>query len=267
MDLSAVRLVVTDMDGTLLNSKHEVSDRFFSLFDALRIHNIQFVAASGRQYNSIADKLSTIKDQIVIIAENGGMAMQGAAEIVSTPLNPSMKNTILKQLDTANNVHPVLCTRNNAFVTAKSSEFLSVLKEYYTEFKIIDDLYHYEGEIMKIAAYHFENSEKHIYPSVEQFEKDLMVKISGQHWVDISHRNAHKGYALEKVQEKLGISPAETLVFGDYNNDLEMLALSEYSYAMANSHPNVLKAAKYMTLSNNEYGVEHILEKLLASLS
>ncbi|NNE01657.1 MAG: HAD family phosphatase [Eudoraea sp.] len=267
MDLSAVKLVVTDMDGTLLNSKHEVSDRFFRLFDALRIHNIEFVAASGRQYNSIADKLSTIKDQIVIIAENGGIAMQGATEIVSTPLDPSMKNTILKQLDSATSVHPVLCTRTNAYVTAKSSEFLSVLKEYYTEFQIIDDLYQFEGEIIKIAAYHFENSEEHIYPAVQVFENDLMVKISGQHWVDISHRNAHKGYALEKVQEKLGISPAETLVFGDYNNDLEMLALSEHSYAMANSHPNVLKAAKYKTLSNNDYGVEHILEKLLASLA
>jgi Cof subfamily protein (haloacid dehalogenase superfamily) len=267
MDLSAVKLVVTDMDGTLLDSKHEVSDRFFRLFDALRLHNIHFVAASGRQYTSILDKLSSIQDQIIIIAENGGMAMQGTTELISTPLDPSIKNTILKQLEIADNVYPVLCTRSSAYVTPKSTEFLSVLKEYYTEFQIIDDLYQYEGEVMKIAVYHFESSEKHIYPSVALFEKDLMVKISGQHWVDISHRNAHKGYALEKVQEKLGISPAETLVFGDYNNDLEMLALSEYSYAMANAHPNVLKAAKYTTLSNNDYGVEHILEKLLQSLS
>ncbi len=83
-----------------------------------------------------------------------------------------------------------------------------------------------------------------------------MVKISGQHWVDISHPNAHKGYALQKIQHQLGIGPEETLVFGDYNNDLEMMALSDFSFSMANAHPNVLKAARYQTDSNDQFGVE-----------
>ena len=61
MDLSQVKMVVSDMDGTLLNSNHEVSNRFFDLFAELKKRNILFVAASGRQYNSILDKLSVIK--------------------------------------------------------------------------------------------------------------------------------------------------------------------------------------------------------------
>ncbi len=261
-----IRLVVTDMDGTLLNPDHEVSDRFFQLFEALSKKGVIFAAASGRQYNSIVSKLEPIRDKIYVIAENGGLAMFGKREIVSTPLDAITKNTILDSLGRAEDIHPVLCARNNAFVSGHSSDFLRILKEYYTEFKVIENLYHFEGEVMKIAAYHFESSERYIYPLVTGFEDSLMVKISGRHWVDISHPLAHKGFALEKIQKELGIGPEETMVFGDYNNDLEMLALSNYSFAMANAHPNVAKAARFSTLSNQEMGVEVILERLLESL-
>ena len=255
------------MDGTLLNSSHEVSGRFFQLYDQLKAQNIHFVAASGRQYNSIVSKLAPIRDQIYVIAENGGLAMFGKEEIVSTPLEKATKNTILHQLKGNSQLHPVLCARNSAYVTGSSPEFIRVLREYYTEFEVIPDLMAFTKKVMKIAVYHFESSEKYIYPLVAPLESSLKVKISGQHWVDISHPNAHKGFALKKIQERLGVSPAETLVFGDYNNDLEMMALSDYSFAMANAHPNVLKAAKYQTASNDQFGVEKVLESLLKSLN
>jgi len=253
------------MDGTLLNSKHEVSPRFFELFYKLRAHEILFVAASGRQYNSIVDKLYTIKNDIIVIAENGGFVMHKGKEIVSTPLNIQAKNTILNILENVENAYPVLCAKNNAYLQGNSSEFVDKLKEYYTEYQLLDNLKAFDGEIMKIAVYHFKSSEKYIYPAVKHLEDKLKVKVSGENWVDLSHKNAHKGFALKKVQDLYNISPEETMVFGDYNNDLEMLALADYSFAMANAHPNVIKAANYRTLSNNDFGVEHILEKLLQS--
>ncbi|MGB5378589.1 HAD family hydrolase, partial [Muriicola sp.] len=134
VDLSGIKLVVTDMDGTLLNPHHEVSSRFYDIYEALSSKGILFAAASGRQYNSIVSKLHPIRDKIYVIAENGGLAMYGDREIISTPLNASVKNTILESLKDSTEVHPVLCARNNAFVAGHSKEFLSVLKEYYTEF-------------------------------------------------------------------------------------------------------------------------------------
>ncbi len=264
MDLSNIKLVVTDMDGTLLNSNHEVSDRFFSLFEELKKRNILFAAASGRQYNSIVDKLGPIKEDIIVIAENGGFAMQNGKELVSTPLDNASKNEILQVLDTVNHVHPVLCGKDNAYLLGDSEQFVNKLREYYSEFEILEDLKSFNGEILKIAIYHFESSEKYIYPYVKHLEGKLKVKVSGENWVDISSPDAHKGYALQKVQQLNHISPAETLVFGDYNNDLEMLALADYSFAMANAHPNVIAAANYRTASNDEGGVEIILERLLA---
>ncbi len=264
MDLSKIKLVVTDMDGTLLNPKHEVSSRFYEVFHSLRKLDVLFAAASGRQYNSIADKLKPIKDDIIIIAENGGFAMENGSEIVSTAMSNAIKNDILTVLESVPNIHPVLCTKNKAFLREDSIDFLEQLKEYYTEFQFLDDLKTFEGEVMKIAVYHPENSEKFIYPAVKRFEEELKVKVSGQNWVDLSHINAHKGYALKIIQERYGITSGETMVFGDYNNDLEMMGLADYSFAMANAHPNILKSANYETDSNNDFGVEKILEKLLA---
>lgn len=256
-------MVVTDMDGTLLNSNHEVSPLFFSLFEELKKREILFVAASGRQYNSIVEKLHSIKDDIIVIAENGGFAMHKEEELLSTPLNKPIRNEVLRTLNTVKKIHPVLCGKRNAYLTGDSDEFINMLRQYYSEFEIVDDLSQVDAEVLKIAIYHFESSEKYIYPEVKHYENQLKVKVSGPNWVDISATNAHKGHALMQVQEKFSINPNETMVFGDYNNDLEMLACADYSFAMANAHPNILESANYKTLSNDENGVEYILQKLI----
>ena len=265
MDLSGIKMIVSDMDGTLLNSNHEVSDRFFKLYRELKKKGILFVAASGRQYNSMASKLAPIKDDIIIIAENGAYAKKQDEVLLTTPIGAANIDVVLSHISNVEGAHPVLCTKDNAYVDGNSDKFLKVLGEYYSEFEIIQDRTLATGEVLKIAIYHFENSEQYVYPAVQQLEDQLKVKVSGSNWVDVSHTNAHKGYALQQVMETYKIGNNELVVFGDYNNDLEMLALSDYSFAMANAHPNVLKAANYTTTSNNDFGVESILEKILES--
>ena len=222
-----------------------------------------FVAASGRQYNSIVDKLYTIKDDIIVIAENGGFAMKQEIEILATPLDKYHVEKILSTLNTIPNIHPVLCGKYKAYISGNSDEFTEKLSEYYTAFEVLDNLNDFDSEVIKIAIYHFDSSEQYIYPFVKHFEDELKVKVSGENWLDISNMNAHKGYALEKVMKSYNLYSNEVMVFGDYNNDLEMLALSDYGFAMENAHPNVKKVAKYSTLSNDENGVEHILKLLV----
>ena len=84
-----IKMVVTDMDGTLLNSNHEVSSRFFTVFKELLEQNILFVAASGRPYYSIVDKLKQIKDDIIVVAENGGLVIKNENVILSNIINPN----------------------------------------------------------------------------------------------------------------------------------------------------------------------------------
>jgi Cof subfamily protein (haloacid dehalogenase superfamily) len=266
MDLKDIRLVVTDMDGTLLNSRHEVSERFFELQAALQQKGVRFVAASGRQYRSITDKLERIQEQFIFIAENGGLVRYQGEEWLSTPLDKSLRQEVLGVLSSVEGAHSVLCGKQQAYLEDPGQAFLKHLEEYYSDYEIIDNVRGFEGEIMKIAVYHFENSEAYIYPAVQSFENRLKVKVSGRHWVDLSDLKAHKGYALQLVQQKLGIGPEQTLAFGDYNNDLEMLRRAAFSFAMDNAHPNVKRVARFTTASNEQQGVEQVLEKLLGQL-
>ena len=264
MDLSNIKLVVTDMDGTLLSSNNTVSHKFFELFKALQKHDVHFVAASGRQYASIIDKLDPIKKDITVIAENGGFVLRNDHEILKIELPAARIQQLIPILRNIKNAHFTLCGKKTAYIETHNDRFVSILEKYYSKFTFVNDLSKVkDDDFFKMAVYHFEGSEQFIYPFVKHLTNDIQVKISGKHWVDLSQPNANKGYALNIVQQQMGISAAETMVFGDYNNDLEMLALGNYSYAMANAHPNVKKAARYSTKSNDEEGVEVILEQLL----
>ena len=265
MDLSNIKMVVTDMDGTLLNSNHEVSNTFFKIFEELKKRDILFIAASGRQYDSMAQKLAKIKDDIIIVAENGGYAKRQNEELFSTPLKEETKKKLLGQLGKIPNAFPILCSKTTAYLLNSQSEILTELQEYYTDHKIIDRLEDCKEDILKIAIFHKEGTEEHVYPYLKHLEGEIKVKVSGQFWLDLSDKDSHKGFAIEKLQKEYKIRKDETLVFGDYNNDLEMLGRATYSVAMENAHPNVIEAANYKTTSNDDFGVERILEKLIAA--
>lgn len=266
MDFSKVKLVVSDMDGTLLNTNSEVSARFFNQFKELKKKNIHFVAASGRQYQSILEKLSIIKDDISIIAENGGLMSHNNKQEILLQLTPNDVRHCIEVMRKIDDVHIVLCGRKSAYIETSNKEFISKFENYYSEYEIVDDLIQVtDDEFLKIAVYHFENSEIHILPHITKLKGRFQATVSGQNWLDISHADANKGYALSILQERLGITKDETMVFGDYNNDLQMLQLASFSYAMANAHEDVKKIARFQTKSNSEEGVETILDLLISN--
>ncbi|TAI46683.1 HAD family hydrolase [Flagellimonas allohymeniacidonis] len=263
MNPSKIKMVVTDMDGTLLNSNHQVSDRFFELFHELSKKGIQFVAASGRQYHSIVEKLKPIKEQIYVIAENGALVKKQEEELLVIPLQHHLKTKLLDTIDQIDGAHAMLCGKYSAYFDGSSTSFFDEIKEYYEKFEIHDDLSHVSDEIIKIAVYHKLSAENYIYPELKKIEEQVKVKVSGMHWVDLNHIDANKGFALDKLLADTGVGKDEVMVFGDYNNDLEMMQLVEHSFAMQNAHPTIQEAAKYQTASNDDFGVERVLETLL----
>ena len=267
MKLSQVKLIVSDMDGTLLNDKGEVSPKFFKLFDALHKENIHFVAASGRQYYSITDKLNGITNNITIIAENGAITKQKNKDLLLINLTKEDINEIILLLRTFNDIDIVLCGKKAAYVETKNDDFIDFFKEFYTKYQRVEDLTLVENDdFLKIAVHCKQGSETHLYPYIKHLESDFKVKVSGEVWLDISHQNANKGFALSNLQKSMGITANETMVFGDYNNDLEMLECAYFSYAMENAHPNVKAAARFITKSNNNLGVEHVINLLLENI-
>jgi Cof subfamily protein (haloacid dehalogenase superfamily) len=265
MNLSNVKMIVSDMDGTLLNSEEEVSTLFFEQFEKLKALNIHFVAASGRQYNSIAQKLHSIKNEITIVGENGGVIKKENETLLLQTFEPQKVVELIPTLRQIKNTFIILCGENKAFVESKDPNFIRMFQEYYNAHEIVEDLTSVpqHNPIIKIALYHSESSEQFIYPSVKQFEDIYLLKISGKNWLDISNLNSNKGTAVKFLQEKMNINPEQTMVFGDYLNDLEMLEAATFSFAMKNAHEKVKKTARFITENNSNLGVEKIIEQVI----
>ena len=111
MNLGQVRLVVSDMDGTLLNDKGKASERFFKLFKALSNLDVHFIAASGRQYYSIIDKLKPIKNDITVIAENGGITQYRNEVLLAMSLEKDTVKSLIQKIRTLTDAHMVLCRK------------------------------------------------------------------------------------------------------------------------------------------------------------
>lgn len=91
----------------------------------------------------------------------------------------------------------------------------------------------------------------------------MHVAVSGKSWVDASNMNVNKGSALKHFQDEYGITPDETLAFGDNINDIEMLHRASHSFAVANARDEVKEAANFVTASNKEDGVLQVLKAVI----
>lgn len=114
------------------------------------------------------------------------------------------------------------------------------MRPYYHSHEIVEDLRRVDGPFVKVAVYDFVDVEKDTAPRMTSLEGAMQVVVSGRNWVDVMAPGVDKAVAVRAVQQRLGITPAQTMVFGDYLNDLAMLGTAEYSYAMANAHPEIL---------------------------
>lgn len=263
MTFSDIRMVATDMDGTLLNSKHELDESFYSMFRKLKEHGIIFVAASGRQYFNLTKTLDHIKDEVVFAAENGSYVVYQGEELHIQAIEGNIVRELILISRNIPNTYPIICGKKKAYVESDQPEFIDRLKMYFERYEIVNDLLEIkDDQFLKFTVCDLVGSEKNSYPHFKHYEEPLQVKVSGPIWLDISHKKANKGRAMEVIQEKFNVTPEQTLAFGDYLNDLEMLDKAHYSYAMANAHPDVKKIARFIAKSNDENGVVAVLSEI-----
>lgn len=256
-----IKLIASDMDGTLLNEKGQIPKTFWALERKLRSQGVYFCVASGRQYFNLKNLFHRIKENTIFIAENGALVMFQDEIICEHSMDKTdLKewNQITKDLD---NVQIIFCAKNTAYIeTPKNENLLNEMKKYYHKLEIIDSLEAIEEDLLKLAVCDLEGSEKNSYQYLKKFEGKYQIVVSSGMWLDFMTPKTNKGNALEEIKKRFGIKDDELLIFGDYLNDYEMLACGKYSYAMENAHPLLKKRANYMAPSNKEEGVIQIIK-------
>ena len=268
MPFSDIRLIATDMDGTLLNSRHELSDSFVPAFGKLKNRGIIFVAASGRQYYNLLKTLDAVKDEVIFAAENGSYVIFQDQEIHVQAIPHEIVRDLIITARNIKGTYPIICGKKKAYVESGEPEFIDHLKLYFERYEIVEDLLEVrDDQFLKFTLCDLAGSEGNSYPHYKHLEDVLQVKVSGPIWLDISHKLANKGFAMEVLQKKFDVTFEETMIFGDYFNDLEMLQKGFFSYAMANAHPEIKKIARFSAKSNDENGVVLILEEVIEAFT
>ncbi|MFF4905473.1 Cof-type HAD-IIB family hydrolase [Streptomyces sp. NPDC001260] len=262
-----IRLVVTDMDGTLLDDAGRVPPGLWDTLAELRRRGVLFSPASGRQYATLAREFAEAAEGMVFIAENGTYVVRDGVELSSDPLAPGVAARVVRAVRRlvaeGVDVGAVVCGKRSAYVERSDEAFLAEVRKYYVEHRIVEDATALDDDVIKVALFDFGSAARTTAPALAPFADSHQVVVSGEHWVDVMNRTANKGAALRRLQRALGITPAQTMVFGDYLNDLEMLDAAEWSFAMAGAHPDVIARARHLAPSNNDNGVLRTIARML----
>lgn len=261
-----VRLVVADMDGTLLTDDGAVPESFWPLLESMRARDITFVPASGRQYATLAALFAGVEG-LSYIAENGNLVMHDGEPLASSSVDGATVQQVIRAARVAARTRDlglVVCGLDSAYVERADRPFIDEAGKYYARLAVVDDLTEVVDSVLKLAVYDFADSEAAYRLAFESFAEEHQVVLSGEHWLDIMRRGVDKGRAVRALQRELGISPAQTVAFGDYLNDLQMLEAADWSFAMGNAHPDIRAAARYLAPTNGEDGVVEVLSHLLA---
>lgn len=267
MPIQDIKFIAADMDGTLLNEKSELPSQFFNVFEQLKERDILFAAASGRQYYSLLDTFSPIKDEMIFIAENGTVVMHQGQQLYSCTMPKEEIHQIITLARTVENAHIVLAGIQSAYIETKDPHAVEEFSKYYHRCQYVEDLLDVnDDDFIKIAICHFEGSEEKIFPTLNKsFGSSHKVVVSGKIWLDVMNNAASKGDAIRKLQQRLDFTFEQTMSFGDYLNDTELLQESYYSYAMENAHEKIKELARFRAPSNKDEGViTTIIEQVLS---
>ncbi len=259
-----IKLIAFDLDGTLLNDQRQVDPSFWHLYEKLhREKGVMFVAASGRQYFTIEEQFRSIRDSLIILAENGTHVRYGNRELQVEDMGLAAARSLMRKGREVQNAHLVLCGKQSAYVDSTYEPFLESVQHYYRRLQVTPDLMEVEDQVLKVTLWDELDAETNSYPHFKTFEKKFKVAVAGNVWLDITKHSANKGAALEKIQERFNISREETLVFGDYLNDWDMMSVGYYSYAMKNAHEGIRVKSRFITrYDNNNNGVVRTIAEL-----
>ena len=250
-----IKFIATDMDGTLLNSNNEIHADFYPMFQSLKEKDIIFAAASGRQYYNLLDRFKDIKDDMMFIAENGTFVVYKGKELIVNSLEKNIAKELIEIGRTIPNSYVILCGKNSAYIESHDERLIKQTAKYYERYKIVEDLTSIDDDILKVTICDFNGSENNSNSYFDEYRDKVQITVSGEIWLDIVAKGINKGVAINEIQNLLNIDYKETMVFGDYLNDLEMMSSAYHSYAMANAHDTLKKAARFIAKSNDENGV------------
>ena len=261
---STVRLVATDLDGTLVRSDGTISARTADALVAVEEAGVDVVFVTGRPLRWAEDVFAYVGRHGFAIVSNGALVWDVARSAVqrTRAIEPAVAFEVTERLRAA------VPESHFAVETMGGITLEHGFMERYplppgavrgTAAEILTE------PAFKLLARHEDLEPQDYWDRAVAAVGDLVEVTwsSATTLLEMSAQGVTKASTLELFCAERGISAAEVIAFGDMPNDLPMLAWAGTSYAMANAHPTVLAAADQVAGTNDEDGVAQVMEQLL----
>jgi Cof subfamily protein (haloacid dehalogenase superfamily) len=264
---SPIRLIATDLDGTLLLPDGTISTRTLAALQRVQQAGIMVVLVSARPPRVLQQIACMLGVSGLAICCNGALVYDLDADVIVQhwPLSAPLARQLVVTLREA---MPDLMFAGECgleFVCEPDFYRLFPFKAKMT-ISIDDALSFCNQPLTKLIALHSSQTVDELHQCVEPLlGEDVIVTHSGAAFLEITAAGVSKAHTLAALCKERSISPEEVVAFGDMPNDLSMLRWAGRGVAVANAHPQVLDSADEITLSNTEDGVALVLENLLLS--
>ena len=266
-DPASVRLLATDLDGTLFGPDHTVSDETTRALRLAADHGVEIVVATGRSHWSAVPRLEHLECIRWIICSNGATVFDTAARevVLRRALTTDQSVAVIDGLlDEFPSVGFAWESPDGIFHTdrwvanrrAAGGKF-GVTQRPTRQLRVDAEA------IVKLMAAHDELTEYAWLDAVSPHVPDeLSVSTSGAAFVEVTGPNANKGDAVRLLCEELGVDRGATIAFGDHANDLGMLRWAGTGYAMGGADRRIRAAADATAPTNADHGVAQVLNYL-----
>lgn len=264
------KLLVLDLDGTLTNSKKEITDHTRNTLIKAQKQGVKIVLASGRPTYGVAplaNALELNRYEGYILSYNGGEIIDWKAGEVM--YKKWLDNDILPYLyKCAKENQFAIVTYDHEFVLTESPDDEYVLKEALLnvmKIKRVDNfLEAIPRPITKCLIVgepeRLEILEKEMYG---RLKNKMGVFRSEPYFLELVPKGIDKAQSLAVLLKEIGLDKEEMIAIGDGFNDLSMIQYAGLGIAMANAQPIVRENADFITLSNDEEGVAYAVEKFI----
>ncbi len=262
-----VKLIASDLDGTLLLEGGEIPPNFWAYVRRLNEQGITFVPASGRPLATLKQMFDKPGYDVAFISDNGALVEYQGDIIHRSILRPDQYLPMVQLTVNETDGVPMVCGLTSAYVTEQARPYEDYFRIFFRNLIFVDDYSQVDEDVVKYSAFFPEADARKAFDDcfLPALGASFSVTLGGPPWVDIMNRGVTKGEALEKLADRIGIESANLMVFGDALNDVEMLAAAKHSYAVSTAAPEVLEAARFRTGSNEELGVFQVLDELLSA--
>lgn len=273
-----MKLIAIDLDGTLLNSKNEISEANLKAIKMADSCGIKIVIATGRSIFSAVEIIESLNIDAFLLALNGAVV---AEKKKTSPLKIIRKSLLEKEKISDS----LKLARQKEITFIASGEFGSDRVEFKSTQELVQEFYEERPDLNKVSldemilnisknkkeylklAFTDSNTQNLLDLQQTLKKENIATIFSDHHYIEHLPEGINKGTSLAYLTDLIGISLNDVVAIGDQENDLEMLTISGLGVAMGNANEKIKKQANLVTETNDKNGVALVIEKVIDTKS